>query len=333
MKFIFERHGYALATSKSEGFLSWKGEILQGGIRKIGIDDEAHTYIEFKRETQVHKIYYKSIVFASGAIGNALLVNRFTKQKSFRFGNHVSSTFGTFSFKRPCNLNKIFQSFRDNEKEFVTFCLNPVSRRCQAAIRIIPVRKKSLAELWRGQLVISNLKFTNVNFWIQIKHLTLDTTYRLVFGRRLDQEYNIRVLAELPLTIDSYLEIKSQDERAAQIEIKSCVSKEVLEEVRNVLTEFANVVQSSSTHIKREVSLNNLERAIWSDSGHYFGTVPVSSELGFAAVDENLLLRGQHQIYVLGNSAHAVGSHGHPTALTVLLAARLAKHLKDKPHV
>ena len=332
--FITEVHGYAKAPSDSNGFKSALKEVHQGRIVEI---EPMLKQIRFSPNSgDAYTIQYEIIVFASGAIGNALLVNRFTGANRFFLGNHISTEIGCFSLNYPTHLWNVYQSFSRNERQFVTFSLKEQKEEgaTSGAIRLIPSRKELLSLKWRVLCVAARTRFLQAAFWSEFGLILRDSLSRIFLARRLDLSFRLRLIADLPFSkSNGWLEICNQSESWAQIRINLVLTDEYKKGLSNLIEAFVRISESpnSGFRIKRSTNLS-LDKAVWSDCGHYYGTVPVSLDGEYPTVDEDLSLRCGENMYVVGNSSHANGSHGHPTALTILLASRLANHLVEKIH-
>ena len=329
---VVEVHGYALGPSEAKGFENCIDSVYQGNIIYINDDAGKTNAISFLHsEGNVETIKFKVVVLASGTIGNALLVNRFTGAQKFHLGNHISTTIGNFTFKSPQNLNSIYQSFAKKEKSFVTFSLDAEREQVYSdhygAVRLIPNRKQSLIALWKRTIDQLKLSPYSVPELKNITFLIIETVSRILFGKRLDWSYKLRLIGEIPLSKTEGLEVLFQDEFNAKIRVNLLLNKKVEEDFKLLIQTYTQRVANSAEYLQPiNISLD-LSNTLWNDSGHYFGTIPIGLASDFPTVDENLLLNGSKSIYVLGNSAHPVGSHGHPTGLSILLAARLAEHI------
>jgi GMC oxidoreductase len=324
-----ERHGYADGPSSEAGFLSPITDVHSGLVQEIileGINNNRLVLLKPSGHTVIFQ--FSNLIFASGTIGNAILVSRVTGAKDFSIGNHASSTIGHFEFRKPQNLSAIQQAFHLREREFLTFSHLGSKWQVQSAIRMIPNRKKSVAHeisLWFRNIFTE--KSQNINLW-KIVYIILDIIRRVFGFGRLEPSYKLRILAEVPISSQG-MHVTAFDTNSALIKIDMSYTAEAQGEVKDLLTRFTNCAISSELYSDVKITSDNLSDIEWEDSGHYFGTVPVAEEWEAPSVDGNLKLRGTKSIWVIGNSAHPVGSHGHPTALSILLAKRLAKHLVD----
>lgn len=324
-----ERHGYAKGPSHPDGFSIPQIEILCGKVESFGEEVNRGRYIRFRQKNSSYQIYFKKLVLASGTIGNAILMSSLTGEEYFSFGNHISGTLGPFPLAAPRNLNKIYQSFAHQERDFVTFCTIRNRGYSHCAIRLIPVQKVLLKELWKRLIFERSSRSSKEVFWRQALFLGLDTISRLLLGKRLEYQYKVRILAEIPLSTASNLRVKKEENDEFLAEVRLSLSQEVLNEIEDLIFNFLKFLKLPDSSANRKSVAASVKEIRWEDCGHYFGTVPVSNSSLRPSVDGNLRLRSNRDIYVLGNSAHPIGSHGHPTGLTILLAARLAVHLQE----
>jgi len=302
--FALEPHTY---TERRFG-----GELLSLRSIKKGVDANITDPVSVVAITRTNKIWTievstvdgrhsliaaKSLVFAGGAIGNAVLSHLVTGCSKFELGNHVSAKLGTLFFKKPRRIRGLVNSFDSSEGQFVTVSMaqDQVQLRCSLRFQ----RPECSEEGTRGKNAITKKFLAGKSMARRLLRLYNALDLRLMSEERLGfGGLNVRQLGPGEFELD--VRVVETDETS-------------IKELQSLTTKYLKSLGGIA-----EIRLH--PKLHWSDAAHYFGTLPMRDERSPVSVDKFYKLGDQDEVYAVGSSSFARGGHAHPTLLSVATA-------------
>jgi hypothetical protein len=326
--FLFEKHGYAGGTFGGPGWgkssINQVNQfILENTIINIERDESLGLWklTTADREGKCRTFHTKILIFAAGTLMNAYLVYLASGISRFPIGNHFSAVIGEIRLKIPKNIDNLLQTWGKNETEFVTVSLPRefrVNRSIpHSAIRFHPITETRIVDRWKELLTNPKLK--------KSIYLIYESLYFCITRKQFYDRFQIHLLVDVPLSDNNYFEF---DPISNAVNITLQHTDESISGSKNLLEQFFSAIAESSLIQDFEIKCfsddcfdrDKFLMMEWSDTAHYFGTIPVSDDNCHGTVNKFFELNGSKGLFVLGNSSFPTGSHSHPTLLSVLLA-------------
>jgi hypothetical protein len=244
----------------------------------------------------------KSLVFAGGAIGNAVLAHLVSGSQKFELGNHVSAKLGTFFLKKPRRILGLINNFDFSEGKFITITKTENHEELKWSLRF---QGPEFIEDEGGDKNYFSKKLSAVKTIVQsFLRLYTSLDLRLMREDRLGPGgLTVRRVGPGEFECD-----------VASLEMEESTINELLRQT----TEFFESLEGlKGSGIKTKL--------LWSDAAHYFGTVPMNEAKTQVSVDEFYKINGLEEAYAVGSSSFARGGHGHPTLLSIAVAIDFSK--------
>lgn len=247
----------------------------------------------------------KNLVFASGAIFNAVLAHLTTGITRFGFGNHVSSFVGTLKSRDTAILRDVAQHANFGRSSFLTFG-NPDLDNGQGdwAFRLSGQSgiRDRLGTVLRGRGQPS---------------LLLTSSFRL------------NLMLEQTLSSGSYLDVKSElvgRGLEVWIDVSSRFGSKEFDSEIQAIEALSNI-----DNVELEPLLNKSTGNYgWNDAAHYFGTLPFASKLEGQGIDDFYGIIGSEGVFAIGSSAFPAGGHGHPTVTALMTSVDFVSKVRTK---
>lgn len=274
------KNRYPLDKTKNGSLISI--ERLNGYWQVVYIDIDGH----------LGQISSKNLVFASGAVFNAVLAHLTTGRTRFGFGNHVSNIVGRLQTRDTFFLKNARQHVGYGRSSFLTF----------------------------GN---TNLDYGQADWAFRLSGDSgIVNRLGKVFRERgrpssFEANFRLNLMLEQTLSSGSYFDVKSElvgRGLKIWIEVSSRFGPKEFDAELQAIEALSKIET-----VELRPSLNDTtENYGWNDAAHYFGTLPFAAKSEEQGIDEFYELTGSEGVFAIGSSAFPVGGHGHPTVTALM---------------
>lgn len=290
--------------------------------------DEIHgkSFVSFKFQDNLSRIYAKKIIISSGGIESTVLVLRSLKEKKLKnimnkkfvgcyFMDHPKLYLGYLKYPKMNLIKKLI--IKKNENKFSYFGVS---------------LKNNLKK--NKKMLNTYVRFENETFYFNYKrkYLILFHLLKLLFCRIFNikkTQFKIRLRAFCEMVPRKNNKISlSNDTQKIFINYKLCsTSIKTLKCLSsNISQYFSYRPEKESIHkIDRNFIYKNIE-----DASHHMGGLAYSKNKNKSIVDKNLKIIGTNNIYVCSAAVFPTSGSVNPTMTLCALAVRLASHLLVK---
>ena len=262
----------------------------------------------------ISKIQSRYLVLACGTFLNACYFSLINGQKDFPLSNHFAADFGRIELTKPITVKDCVQTYASGENAFSTFA----SLRSKTNSNWEP---NSSIRLQATPLAIGRRAMVSALLKLEILYLfnrVIPFLYSVLKGSRLVESLRIRVIADQNISEKNGMRIVLFHNGVFHVEITLTIENCVRADAHRAVSEFIEIVKTS--RIVSSVDLFNEEKVFWDDPAHYFGTTPIGLRKYESSLTSDSESRLHPGLYIIGNSSIPVGSHGHPTLISMQLS-------------
>ena len=247
------------------------------------------------------QIHASEVIFASGSLMNSYFCMKLTGQQKFGLGNHLSADFGTVTFNRRIFLFGVGQRYGKLSRTFLSF-----------------VPKRAEFHPFEPSMEVRLVK---------IENLAMEMNKKERFIKKLkdifaEKKYTIRTLIDICPSDLNFVYFPANMPDHPQITFE--VNPHYLSYIENSVESFLLIVEGlkgfKNYKPKQDLETADENKVLFSDCGHYYGTIPLDSKTGFASIDQNFNIESYPECFFVGNSVFSEGGHGHPTVLAIRLS-------------
>ena len=262
----------------------------------------------------ISKIQSKYLVLACGTFLNACYFSLINGQEDFPLSNHFAADFGRVELTKPITVKDCVQTYAIGENAFSTFAsLRSKPNSNWEPNTSIRLQATPLA-IGRRAMVYALLKFEILYLFNRV----IPFLYSVLKGSRLVDSLKIRVIADQNISEKNRMRILSFHNGIFHVEITLTIDNCVSADAHRAVSEFIEIVKASK--IVSSIDLVNEDKVLWDDPAHYFGTTPIGLHKYESSLTSDSESRLHPGLYIIGNSSLPVGSHGHPTLISMQLS-------------